>query len=93
MSARSIHDTPILAKTIVRYVGEPIVAIAADSPAIAVAAAQLVDVDYEPLTPDHHAGRGAASRMRRGFTRTETSPPICKRRVATLKQHWLQPIS
>ena len=46
-----IHDTPILAKTIVRYVGEPIVAIAAESLTVAFAAAQLVEVDYEPLTP------------------------------------------
>ena len=46
-----VHDTPILAKTVVRHVGEPIVAIAADSLAIAVAAAQLVDVEYELLTP------------------------------------------
>ena len=46
-----IHDTPILAKTIVRHVGEPIVAIAAESLAIAHAAVQLVDIDYEPLTP------------------------------------------
>ena len=46
-----IHDTPILAKTIVRYVGEPVVAIAADSASIALAASQLVDVDYEPLVP------------------------------------------
>ena len=46
-----VHDTPILAKTIVRYVGEPIVAIAADLFAVAVAAAQLVEVEYEPLTP------------------------------------------
>ncbi len=46
-----VHDTPILAKTVVRYVGEPVAAIAADSLAIAAAAAQLVEVDYEPLTP------------------------------------------
>jgi CO/xanthine dehydrogenase Mo-binding subunit len=46
-----IHDTPILAKDIVRYVGEPVAAIAADTLAIAMAAAELVEVDYEPLTP------------------------------------------
>ena len=46
-----VHDTPILAKAIVRYVGEPVAAIAAESLAIATAAAQLVEVEYEPLTP------------------------------------------
>ena len=44
-------DTPILAKDIVRHVGEPIVAIAADTLEIAHAAAALVEVDYEPLRP------------------------------------------
>jgi CO/xanthine dehydrogenase Mo-binding subunit len=46
-----VKDTPILAKTIVRHVGEPIVAIAADTLAIAQAATELVDIEYEPLTP------------------------------------------
>jgi CO/xanthine dehydrogenase Mo-binding subunit len=45
------YDTPILAKTIVRYVGEPVVAIAAESLSIALAASQLVEVDYEPMVP------------------------------------------
>ncbi len=45
------HDTPVLAKEEVRYVGEQIVAIAAETVEQAEAACDLVEVDYEPLTP------------------------------------------
>ncbi len=45
------NDMPILAKDRVRYMGEPVVAIAADSLAMAVAACELVEVEYEPLPP------------------------------------------
>jgi len=40
---------PVLADGVVRYVGEPIVAIVAESPAAAADAAESVIVDYEPL--------------------------------------------
>jgi xanthine dehydrogenase molybdopterin-binding subunit B len=73
------YDTPILAKTIVRYVGEPVVAIAAESLSIALAASQLVEVDYEPMVPI--------------ATPEEASPLTCKHKVATLRRHWLQRIS
>ena len=43
------NDTPILAKDRVRYVGEPIAAIAADTEAEAETACHLVEVEYEPL--------------------------------------------
>ena len=46
-----VKDTPILAKDIVRHVGEPIVAIAADTLELAHEAASLVEIDYEPLEP------------------------------------------
>src|SRR5262249_5129615 len=46
-----VKDTPILAKDIVRHVGEPIVAIAAETLEEAYRAAELVEIDYEPLTP------------------------------------------
>ena len=42
---------PLLPRDAVRYVGEPLVAIVAESYAAAVDAAELVDIDYEPLTP------------------------------------------
>jgi CO/xanthine dehydrogenase Mo-binding subunit len=46
-----IKDTPILARDVVRHVGEPVVAIAADTVDAAQAAAALVEIDYEPLEP------------------------------------------
>lgn len=44
-----IFAQPLLAERKVRYVGEPIVAIVAESRAIAADAAELVVIDYEPL--------------------------------------------
>ena len=40
---------PVLAEDRVRFQGEPVVAIAAETPEIAAAAAELVRVDYEPM--------------------------------------------
>ena len=42
-------DTPVFAKEKVRYVGEPIAAIAADTPEAAALACSLVEVEYEAL--------------------------------------------
>ena len=42
---------PLLADDVVRFVGEPVVAVVASSLAEAVDAAELVEVDYEPLVP------------------------------------------
>ena len=41
----------MLARDVVRYVGEPVVAVVADDPVQAADAAELVDVAYEPLAP------------------------------------------
>src|SRR5262249_29162514 len=46
---RAVRDVPILAVETVRFAGEMVVAVAAESSAIAEAAAALVDVQYEPL--------------------------------------------
>jgi CO/xanthine dehydrogenase Mo-binding subunit len=58
------NDTPVLAKDRVRHVGEPIVAIAAESLAAAEAACNLVDIQYEPLpavlSPEEALAPGAA---------------------------------
>ena len=58
-----VNDTPVLAKDVVRHVGEPIVAIAADTLDEARAAAALVEIDYQPLdpvlTPDDAVKEGA----------------------------------
>src|SRR6478736_2882646 len=40
---------PVLAKDVVRFIGEPIAAVVADTRAHAVDAAERVDIDYEPL--------------------------------------------
>lgn len=46
-----IADTPILAKTVVRHVGEPVVAVAAETMEKAQSAIDLIDVEYEVLSP------------------------------------------
>ncbi|MHB1404322.1 MAG: xanthine dehydrogenase family protein molybdopterin-binding subunit [Desulfitobacteriaceae bacterium] len=46
-----IKDQPFLASKKVCYVGEPVVAIAAESPEAAAAAVEQVRVDFEPLSP------------------------------------------
>ena len=43
------HDEPVLAREVVRYVGEPVALVAAASLEDAFAAAALVDIAYEPL--------------------------------------------
>ena len=44
-----MKDMPVLARERVRYVGEPVAAVAADSPEIAEEALSLIDVRYEGL--------------------------------------------
>jgi CO/xanthine dehydrogenase Mo-binding subunit len=48
---RKIYDMPILADGIVRFVGEKVAAVAADSEAIAETAVELIEVEYEELEP------------------------------------------
>ena len=48
--AQKIRDFPMAADK-VRYQGEPVAAVVAESPSIADDAAELVQVDYEPLDP------------------------------------------
>ncbi len=54
---------PVLAKDVVRFVGEAIVAVVAETPAQAVDAAEMVVVDYDPLPvvvdPEAAAATGA----------------------------------
>lgn len=45
-----VRDTPLLADEVVRYEGEPVVAVVARSRAAAHHAAQLVDIDYDELS-------------------------------------------
>ncbi len=44
-------DKYVLAKEVVRHFGEAVAAVAAESPEIAQKAVDLIDVDYEPMTP------------------------------------------
>ncbi len=46
-----VRDQPVLAVDVVRYVGEPVAIVSADSPEAARLAAERVVVDYEPLEP------------------------------------------
>ena len=40
---------PVLATDVVRFIGEPVAVVVAETRAQAVDAAELVDVDYDPL--------------------------------------------
>ena len=44
-------DQPVLARDVVRYMGEPVAVVAADHPETARRAAQAILVTYEPLAP------------------------------------------
>jgi CO/xanthine dehydrogenase Mo-binding subunit len=46
---RNMRDMPVLARKKVRFIGEKVVAVAAESHAIAERALELISVDYEPL--------------------------------------------
>src|SRR5207244_12360617 len=46
-----VHDEELLAKEIVHYVGQPVVAIAGESREAIAAAKALVKIDVEPLPP------------------------------------------
>lgn len=46
-----VDDQPLLATDVVRFAGEPFAIVAAETRAIAEEAAELVEVEYEPLEP------------------------------------------
>jgi CO/xanthine dehydrogenase Mo-binding subunit len=48
---RKIYDMPILADGVVRFIGEKVAAVAAESEEIANEAIELIDVEYEELQP------------------------------------------
>jgi carbon-monoxide dehydrogenase large subunit len=48
---RKIYDMPVLPDEVVRFVGEKVAVVAAESEAIAEAAAELIEVDYEEFAP------------------------------------------
>jgi CO/xanthine dehydrogenase Mo-binding subunit len=48
---RCIYDTPVLAEGVVRFIGEKVAAVAADSKQAAEAALELIEVEYDELEP------------------------------------------
>ena len=48
---RQIYDMPVLANGVVRFTGEKVAAIAADSEEIAEQALERIDIEYEELSP------------------------------------------
>ncbi|MPZ75785.1 MAG: molybdopterin-dependent oxidoreductase [Deltaproteobacteria bacterium] len=48
---RKIYDMPLLANGVVRFIGEKVAAVAAQSEAIAEQAVELIDVEYEEMEP------------------------------------------
>src|SRR5262247_2242176 len=48
---RRLYDMPILADGVVRFIGEKVAAVAADTEEIAEEAAGLIDVEYEETDP------------------------------------------
>ena len=58
---KGYYATPILplARDKVRYVGEPVVGVVAESRYLAEDAAELIEIDFEPLPGHRRSGRGA----------------------------------
>ncbi|MBM4262857.1 MAG: xanthine dehydrogenase family protein molybdopterin-binding subunit [Deltaproteobacteria bacterium] len=48
---RKIYDMPVLPDAVVRFVGEKVAVVAAESEEVAEAACELIDVEYEELEP------------------------------------------
>ncbi len=48
---RCIYDTPVMADGVVRFIGEKVAAVAAESKEAAEAALELIEVEYEELEP------------------------------------------
>jgi len=68
-------DRPIIAKDVVRYVGEPVVAVLATSEAIAEDAIELIDVEYETLpvvTEMRHAVESDSPIIHESFDRLDS---------------------
>ena len=88
-----VKDTPILAKDVVRHVGEPIVAIAAETLEAAHAAAEMVDIDYEPLDARADAARRPSRRRAAAPSGRQSHRAISAMPWATSTRRSLRPIS
>jgi CO/xanthine dehydrogenase Mo-binding subunit len=56
---RCIYDTPVLADGVVRFIGEKVAAVAAETEAAAEQALELIEVEYEELEPLLDPGEAA----------------------------------
>ena len=71
------NDQPVLADDYVRYVGEPIVIVAADDRETAQRAAAAVEIEFEPLVPVTDAMEAlAAGRIHRHVKLTHGDPSV-----------------
>ena len=78
-----IRDMPLLANDVVRYVGEPVAAVAADTVAQARAAANAIELEIEPLpavTDLESALAPGAPLVHEGWEAYEGAPPDSLRR-------------
>jgi carbon-monoxide dehydrogenase large subunit len=64
---------PAIARTVVRYVGEPVALVVADDPYLARDAAELIDAVYEPLPPCPSVGDALAPGAPRLFAGTDSN--------------------
>jgi CO/xanthine dehydrogenase Mo-binding subunit len=51
LAGRSLADVPILCRDVVRFIGDRVAAVAAETPAIAQQAMDLIEVEYDELEP------------------------------------------
>lgn len=51
LTGRVVYDMPILAKDLVRFIGEKVAVVGAEDPGVAEEALSLIDVEYEELPP------------------------------------------
>jgi CO/xanthine dehydrogenase Mo-binding subunit len=51
LAGRSLADVPILCRDVVRFIGDPVAAVAAETSAIAQQALGLIEVEYDELKP------------------------------------------
>ncbi len=74
-----MKDMPILAQERVRFVGEPVAAVAAESPDIAEEALGLIDVQYEEITAVYdplEAMKPGAPVLHEDRSRFKNAPPV-----------------
>ena len=83
-------DQSIVAVDKVRYVGDPVAAVLADTPEIAEQALELIEVEYEELAKGHQPRRGHRARRDSGARRRGGARRTARfdlRRAGALQRH------